>query len=101
MILKPFLILISLCLLFACNKDAAIVYDTCPMVVENCKNIPPYKGPGTGYKYEWSDSFFYDKPSINPNNPNEFAFFFTRMEYRGIFTYNMQTKREPRLPQVL
>lgn len=98
--LKPFLIFASLCLLFACNKDTAIVYDTCPMVVETCISIPPYKGPGTGFRYVMSDSFSYDKPSINPNNPNEIVFFLYNDGYKGIFTYNMLTKKRTQLTSV-
>jgi hypothetical protein len=95
--LKPYLILVSLCLLFACNKDAPIVYDTCPMVVETCISIPSYKGPGTGFRYVMSDSFSYDRPSINPYNPNEIVFFLYNDGYKGIFTYNMLTKKKTQL----
>ncbi len=79
--------------ILACNKDTAISYDTCPMVVETCKSIPPYRGPGFGYKSVMSDSFLFDMPSINPNNANEFVFYLYCDAYKGIFTYNMQSKK--------
>jgi hypothetical protein len=92
--MRAFLILIILGLLFACGKDSIQIPGSsyCPVVEEGGKNIPPYKGPGWGFKSFATDSISFYNPHSNPNNKDEFVFWLESSTYQGIHTYNIKTK---------
>lgn len=86
------ILLLGITLFLACGKDNQINLSGCPTVEEVGKNIPPYRGPGSGFKYVQSDTFLGYVPCTNPNNKDEFVFWLATPSYSGIYTYNLKTK---------
>ncbi|MES2379544.1 MAG: hypothetical protein V4538_00790 [Bacteroidota bacterium] len=86
------ILLLGIALFLACGKDNQINLSGCPTVEEVGKDIPPYRGPGWGFKYVQSDTFLGYVPCTNPNNKDEFVFWLATPSYSGIYTYNLKTK---------
>ena len=84
-------------LLISCGKE-----NTTPIDERYCTPeetgipIPPYRGPGWGFEYVYSDNYIYSSPYCNPLDKNEFVYkqFDRNRIENGIYIYNILTKQK-------
>jgi hypothetical protein len=94
-----YLFIIILTLLFACGKDKTLtIEESYCSPQETGPTIPPYRGPGWGFKTIDLATHYFKDPYMNPNNENEFVYFMEATQKQnplgGIYIYNMLTKQK-------
>lgn len=94
---NKYLFIVLAVLLISCGKE-----NTTPIDESYCSpqetgpTIPPYRGPGWGFKMVYPDNYVYSSPFCNPLNKNEFVYLqfdLNRID-NGVFIYNINSKQK-------